>query len=275
MLKFLFAALLLVNAILLGAQAGWMDAILSGTHEPQRLKNQINPDKVKVTPPDAAATAAAPSAQSTLSPASSSTAPASSSAPAAPAAPTAPAKAPATAPGPGATVTPAPNRSVAAVTASCTEIGNLSPPEAKRMETALIALKLPQPPVRRETREQSSHMVWIAPLPNGKEGAASKVAELKRMGVSDFHVLPDNSAPAQRHGISLGVFKTEEAAKAQLAALTQKGVKNARIVEYHMPLTRVTFQLRALDAAGKEALSKLRADFPRSEEKNCEGATPT
>ncbi len=142
------------------------------------------------------------------------------------------------------------------------------------MESALAALKLPQAPVRREIREQSSHMVWIAPLPSGKDGAERKMAELKRLGLNDFHMLPDNGAPAQRYGISLGVFKTEDAAKARLAALAEKGVKSARIVEYRMPLTRVAFQLRALDAAGKQAVVKLRADFPRSEEKSCDSATP-
>lgn len=249
MLKILFGCLLLVNAILLGAQMGWMDAVLSGSHEPQRLKNQINADKVRVTPPVG----------------QNSPAPASSASPA-PAAPPAPVPAAPTAPAPVSAAQPP------AKVLACIEIGNLSLADGKRMESALSGLKLVQAPVRREIREESSHMVWIAPGPSGREGAQRKVEELKRMGINDFHVLNDNSPPAQRNGVSLGVFKTEDAARARLAALTEKGVKSARIVEYRMPLTRVAFQLRQVDAAGKDALAKVRAEFPRSEEKACEGA---
>jgi hypothetical protein len=297
MLKLLFAGLLLINAILLGAQLGWLDAVLSGSHEPQRLKNQINPDKVQLTPLAAASAGVAPMFASTASAtvtAAAATAPEPSTAAAATAATGPAATATKAAASPVATLVTAPPVPAApaaqssmpagklpavataapAPTLACLEIGSLSLPEGKRMEAALAALKLPQPPIRREAREQSSHMVWIAPLPSGREGAERKVAELKRMGVNDFHVLPESSAPAYRHGVSLGVFKSEEAAKLRLSALAEKGVRSARVVEYQLPLTRVSFQLRGLDANGHAAVDRLRADFRRSEEKPCDNNAP-
>lgn len=290
MLKFVFAGLLLINAILLGAQLGWLDAVLGGNHEPQRLKNQINPDKVQLTPLAAAPTNPAPALASAAPAASSVAVPATANnsagtLPAAVTTPTAPTPATATAATPAAAQSaaapaqaPMPAGKLAATAATpalaCLEIGNLSLPESRRMETALAALKLPQAPIRREAREQSSHMVWIAPLPSGREGAERKVVELKRLGVNDFHVLPESSAPAYRHGVSLGVFKSEEAARARLTALAAKGVRSARVVEYQLPLTRVSFQLRGLDANGRAAVERLRAEYGRSEEKSCDNSAP-
>lgn len=268
MLKFVFGCLLAVNAGLLFYQVGWLDALVSSGHEPQRLKNQINADKLRVLSPQQGA-AVGPG----MVPAGSAAAtapPVPAAAPAAPATPPAPA-----APAPQGTavstattvpaVTPVVARAAAA--AACVELGNLSTAEARRFETRLAELKWTPAPARRETRESSSHMVWIPPLPSGKEGADRKSAELRKLGVSEFFVLQDN--PAQRFGISLGVFKTEDAARAHLAKLSQQGVKSARLVEHRMPLVRASFQFASVDDKARVALMKLKDEFPRAEEKAC------
>ncbi|MDB5797632.1 MAG: hypothetical protein JWP36_1534 [Paucimonas sp.] len=336
MLKFIFACLLLVNGALLAFQLGWFDALVTNGHEPQRLKNQVNPDKIRITQPTAALAVpaqgnpAAPATASTSTPATPAPAASVSAAPATPAAMAPPASRPAPAPAassgasppaasptPAATsrtnppaasppaapaakppvpaasgTTPAPASNAPAAPASnappapatapvvpvvakpaletrsaaCTEIGNLTLVEGKRFETRLATLKLADKPARREVRDQSSHMVWIPPQPSGKEGADKKSAELRKLGINDFFVLQEN--PEQRFGISLGVFKSEEAARARLAKLTQAGVRSARLVEHKMPLVRVAFQLRT-DAQAKKGLDQIRAEFPRSEEKAC------
>lgn len=256
MLKFVFACLLLVNGGLLAFQLGWFDALVPSGHEPQRLRNQINADKLRVlSPPQAAAAPAAPAASSVTASSASASAAASASATVIAAAA-------------AAGIAPVLARPVVATRqAACVEIANLTLTEAKRFEARLAALSLPEKPVRLEVREQSSHMVWIPPLPAGKEGADKKSSELRKLGINDFYVLQDN--PAQRHGISLGVFKTEDAARAQLAKLSQLGVRSARIVEHKMPLLRVAYQLRGLEATKKADLDVLKAGFPRVEEKAC------
>lgn len=279
MLKILFASLLLVNAILLGAHFGWLDALLSSTHEPQRLKSQINADKLHVLRPaqPPASPPSSPAPASSEASSAESTAPATSAAPATPPASPAPGMpaAPAVPPGgaspaPAALPPAAAQAKLAAAAAaglSCTEIGHFGVAEARRFESRLLSIRLPHAPERRETKEESSHMVWIPPLPTGKEGAEKKIAELRRLGVNDFFVLQDTAA--QRHGISLGVFKSEDAARAQLAKLTEKGVKSARLIEHRMPLTRVSFRLRGLEGQSRAAVAALRGEFPRSEEKAC------
>ncbi|WP_151447949.1 SPOR domain-containing protein [Lacisediminimonas profundi] len=255
MLKFVFACLLLVNGGLLAFQLGWFDALVPSGHEPQRIRNQINADKLRVlSPAQVAATSAVPAASLTPASSASASAAASASSTVIPAA---------------AAITPVLARPVAATKqAACIELANLTLAESKRFETRLAALTLPEKPVRLEVREQSSHMVWIPPLPAGKEGADKKSSELRKLGINDFYVLQDN--PAQRHGISLGVFKTEDAARAQLAKLSQLGVRSARIVEHKMPLLRVAYRLRGLEAPKKADLDVLKAGFPRVEEKPCE-----
>lgn len=259
MLKFVFACLLLVNGGLLAFQLGWFDALVPSGHEPQRLRNQINADKLRVlSPPQAAAAPAAPAASSVMASSASASASAAASASATVIAAAAAAR-----------IAPVLARPVVATRqAACVEIANLTLAEAKRFEARLAALSLPEKPVRLEVREQSSHMVWIPPLPAGKEGADKKSSELRKLGINDFFVLQDN--PAQRHGISLGVFKTEDAARAQLAKLSQLGVRSARMVEHKMPLLRVAYQLRGLEAPKKADLDVLKAGFPRVEEKACE-----
>jgi hypothetical protein len=107
----------------------------------------------------------------------------------------------------------------------------------------------------------------LTPPQDGKEGADRKAGELRRMGITDFYVIQENND--QRWGISLGIFRTEEAARTRLAALSQQGVRSARLIEYNMQLTRAAFQLREPDDDAQGALMKLKAEFPRQEIRVC------
>ena len=149
---------------------------------------------------------------------------------------------------------------------ACTEIGNFTAAEGKRFEAQLVALSLADNSTRREIQETSSHMVFIPPH-EGKDGADRKTAELRNLGVTDFYVIQENSD--QRWGISLGIFKTEEAARTRLTALNQKGIRSARLIGYRIPLNRIAFQLRESDAGTKAGIDKIKADFPRQEVRNC------
>lgn len=240
MLKIFFWLLLLGNAGLFAYHQGHFDALLPTGREPARMKEQVNADKVRLVSPPAPKPSAPPA-----EPAPQADAPAPTPAPAQAAAPEA--KKP--------------------VVVACTEIGNFLPDEAKRFSAELASLSLGDRVKQRALQEVGSHMVYIPPQAD-KEGAEKKAGELRKLGVDDFFIIQDNSS--MRWGISLGVFKHEEAARAHLAALGQKGVRSARIVQRMVTSNQVAYQVRELDEDTKAALDKIKAGFPKQDVRKCD-----
>lgn len=239
MLKFFFWILLLGNAGLFAYQQGHFDAFLSSGREPARMKGQLNADKVKLIPPPA---------------------------PAAPAPAPPPTPEPASEPAPQPAVPPAAEVKKT-VSFACTEIGNFSPDDAKRFSAEIAALSLGDKVKQRALQEVANHMVYIPPQAD-KEGAEKKAGELRKLGVDDFFIIQDNSP--MRWGISLGVFKHEDAARTHLASLNQKGVRSARIGQRTVTSSQVAYQIRDLDEDGKAALDKIKAGFPKQEMRRCQ-----
>jgi hypothetical protein len=240
MLKFTFWLLLLANAGLLAYQGGYLDELFPSAREPSRLSQQLNPDKLRLLSP--AEATPAPSAAAPAAASAASAPPAPASAPAA----TAPAN--------------------AAAPLACVEIGAFDDAEAKRFETQLAPLALGERLTRRSVQEASRYIVYMPPQ-GSKEGADRKAAELKHLGVNDFFVIQDGS-PLQ-WGISLGVFKSEEAARKQLAMLNQKGVRSARVGTQGVGPAKTVFQLRGLDAAAQASLQKIKQGFPHQDAHDC------
>lgn len=233
MLKFFFLSLLLANGLLFAFQQGHLEALMPSGREPLRIANQLNADKIKLISPQAAGTLAG-----AASPAAVTAAPA------------------------GAAADKKQNLP------ACIEIGNFSIAEARRFEAQLANLALAARPARRDVQEAgSSHMVLIPPQ-DGKEGADKRAAELRNSGITDFYVIQENSG--QRWGISLGIFKSEEAARTHLSALNQKGIRNASLAVYPVPLHKIAFQLRGLDAGTKKSVDRIKNDFPRQQVRICE-----
>lgn len=235
MLKITFWLLLFVNAGLLAFQQGYLDDLFPSTREPTRLSRQLNADKLTLLAP-----AEVPAAKSSVPAAASTAVPAAASAIAASA--------------------PAAN------VAACIEIGSFDDAEARRFETQLAPLALSNRLSHRSVQEASRYIVYIPPQ-GSKDGADKKGAELKHLSVDDFFVIQDGSS--LQWGISLGVFKTEEAARKQLAELNQKGVRSARVGAHGTGPSKTVFQLRGLDAAAQGTLQKIRQGFPRQESRDC------
>ena len=148
---------------------------------------------------------------------------------------------------------------------SCSEFGGFDPATAKRFDGAVEALALGEKLSHREVEETAHNIVYIPPQ-GSKDGADKKATELRHLGVNDFFVIQDGDL---RWGISLGVFKTEEAARAQLAALSQKGVHSARLGNHNVTSTKVFYQVRDLDTVGKTGLDKILTDFPHTDKHAC------
>jgi cell division protein FtsN len=232
MLKFVIGALLVANLALFIAQHGQ-----PAGHEPARMNNQLYPERIRLLAESATAATAASAAA---------TVPA--TAPAAPA-PAAPAEA------------AAPVAQLA-----CIELLSFTQAEAARFETRIEALGLSSQLSRRELPTPSTYMVMLPPQ-GSREAADQKTVELRGLGITDTFIIQDNSE--RRFGISLGAFRSQEAAQAHLDTMIRRGAKTARIAEVGTGAARVAIQLKALDAAAEARVTRARAEFPRLEARPC------
>ena len=271
-LKLLFWLLLVGNVVLFGLPRGYFGASATERREPQRLAEQLHPELLSVLPANSEKLASQLRAQPAPgAPASAEGAPAAASAAAATPAASEPAAAaqatPATSATPSTPATTAPQ--VAAVTPSCTEVGNFTAADARRFSAQLASLNLGDKVVQKLTQDVTSHMVYIPPQ-DGREGADRRIAELRRLGIGDFYVIPDSFPnPALRSGVSLGIFRTEEAAKAYVSQLISRGVRSARIIARRSGAGKQVFQLRDLTPEARSALDNIKSAFPDQEIRGC------
>ncbi len=247
MLKLLFWILIAANGALFAFRMGYLDSVVASKSEPERVTNQLNADKLKLI------VDSKPVAPSVPAPAASAPAPA------------APVFAPTQASAPPSPVSVPPPAKPQKLVA-CTEVGDFAPSDTRRIEARLAELSLGERQTRRNIQEIATHMVFIPPQ-GSKEGADKKAGELRNMGVNNFFIIQDNSK--MRWGISLGVFKSEAAAKSHLANLNKKGVRSARVGARSVTNTRVAFVLRDLDERSLNSLGTIMGDFPDQKAREC------
>jgi hypothetical protein len=149
---------------------------------------------------------------------------------------------------------------------NCVEIGNFDGADARRFDAQIAPLGLGSRSTKRNVPEQDRHMVYLPSL-GDKESADRKAVELRQLGIEDFYVIQENSD--LRWGISLGMFKTDEAARQHLATMIKQGVRNAKVAARSTTMPKIAFQLRNLDVASQSTLTKIRANFPKQESRNC------
>jgi len=152
--------------------------------------------------------------------------------------------------------------SAAPQAAACLEWGLFAGPELDRAEAAIAALELPQTPARRSTTEASGYWVYIPPL-TSTAAVEKKLGELKDLGVNEFFVVQD--ASQWQNAISLGIFKTEQAADAYLAALRRQGVRSAIAERRENFLKQYTILVREPDESAVAKLAEAQRQFPGTE----------
>ena len=229
MLKFIFWSLLAVNAVLFAYGKGYLGHFSGNEHEPQRLAQQLNADKLTIISAEKANDASAAVAAAASA---------------------------------AAAAKPAPE------VLACLEIASFVLADARRFETLLAPLKLGDRQSRHNLpgTEVAGYVVYMPPQ-GSKDGADRKAAELRALGVHNYFIMSDNTP--LRWGISLGVFKTETAAQNQLAALTKQGVRTAKIAQRMSGSKQLAFQFRDVDPDLKIRLDQLRSSFPASETRSC------
>lgn len=141
---------------------------------------------------------------------------------------------------------------------ACLEWGSFSPADATRAAQRLEPLALGARLAQYRGEETASW--WVHMPPQGNRAAAlRKAGELKKLGVEDYFILQD--AGPMRWALSLGVFSTEDAAKAHLQALREKGVRTAAIDRRETRVPKVWFQVRDVDAPLQKKLQDMARDF--------------
>ena len=158
---------------------------------------------------------------------------------------------------------PAPRTATAAPVA-CIEWGNFSGPGVARAETALAQLGLAAGQVERVVVDAGGYWVHIPPLKTKIE-ADRKVRELRDLGVTEFFVVQD--AGPWRNAISLGIFRTDEAAQTFLSGLRKRGVRTAIVARREDFLKQVAFYVREPTEAAIAELTLMQQEFPGSEVK--------
>jgi hypothetical protein len=153
----------------------------------------------------------------------------------------------------------------------CRALAGLEHEAAGRL-AALIGSRDKQLKVtQRALEEPKSWWVHIPPLPNSAQ-ADKKAAELSKLGVKDFYVVRE-SGPNQ-FAISLGLYKSEEAAKDYLGILSKKNVKSARIHAREAAGDKSVVEMRGTAEQLSRALADLPAEFTGLPKADCATAKP-
>lgn len=154
----------------------------------------------------------------------------------------------------------------AAEVASCLEWGSFTLTDTPKAEKALEALSLGSRLSQRRTEELAAWWVFIPPQAN-RQAAAKKAAELKSLGVDDYFVVGEEGP--FRWAVSLGVFRTEDAAKARYAALRSLGVRSAQLGPRDTVVPKVWLQVKGVDPALESGLREIARSVEGSELKPC------
>ncbi|MDQ8022857.1 MAG: SPOR domain-containing protein [Moraxellaceae bacterium] len=203
-----FFLLLAVNLVIGGlilAPAFGLDLLGSKSGESERLRNQLHPDKIRVESPPALAqvaetTSAEPPPQSEPASVVESSPP--------------PASAPAVVAANPTTNSPA----------LCLQYTGMTTVQAQGVLQAARGVAA----LRVRTSGGNPGAWWVHLPPQGDAAAAERRAsELRAAGVQELFVVQD-VGPTQ-NAISLGLFRTEEAAKRQVDALGKRGVQGVRV----------------------------------------------
>lgn len=248
-MRWFFVLLFLVNVIFF-ALMQWGGGLSSEESSVQPLA-ALNPEKIKLLePPPSAAQATTAVAAVAAEPV------------VVPAAPVVPAIVVASAP---VVASPVHATEKNKTESNCLEWGEFSGTDLARAETTLAQMKLGDKLSQRTVEYSRGYWVYIAPFKT-HASRNKKIKQLKDLGIEDYFVVQE---PGHwMNAISLGVFKTEEAAKNHLSELNKKGVRTAKVGERASKLKFTVFILKHMDAAAAAQLEALKKDYANSELKS-------
>jgi hypothetical protein len=174
--------------------------------------------------------------------------------------------APTSLPAPAAAKKPAPAPAPAPAAAACLEWGSFTLADAPRAEQALEPLGVGARLAQRRAEEVAGWWVFI-PSQRTRQGAVRKAAELRKLGIDEYFIVQEEGE--HRWALSLGVFRTEDAAQARLAALRAQGVRSARIGPRETVVPKVWLQVKGVDAPLRARLKDIARQSEGTELREC------
>jgi hypothetical protein len=141
----------------------------------------------------------------------------------------------------------------------CLEWSNLGGPDVARAENDLETLGIEPARIERVVADADGYWVHMPPLDNKAE-VDRKIGELKALGVHEFFVVQE--AGEWRNAISLGIFRSDEAANVFLASLRQRGVRSAVMSRREKLLKQVVFYVREPNDALVAKLAEIQRNYP-------------
>lgn len=155
------------------------------------------------------------------------------------------------------------------VALKCMEWGSFTLADAPRAEKALEPLALGARLGQRRTEETAGWWVYIPPqrAPNQRQAALRKASELRALGVEDYFIVQEDGQ--HRWALSLGVFRTAEAARARLEVLRTQGVRTAIVGARETVVPKVWLQVKGVDPALETKLKELAVQIESTELRAC------
>jgi len=150
--------------------------------------------------------------------------------------------------------------------AACVELGPIAAPDATRAEEAVGGIAAGLKVVLRRVEEQARWWVYLPPLAT-RAAAVQRAAELRKQGFEDFSLVNDD--PQWRNAISLGVFRSEEAAARRADELRRRGLRGIETTTRESAGARVYVQLHDAPEPARAKLGELRERFPGAEVREC------
>jgi hypothetical protein len=150
---------------------------------------------------------------------------------------------------------------VAALPDVCLEWGPFNDGERSRALAELEPSGLGRLLTQKRVENATAYWVFVPRL-STRTAVDRRVAELKAAGIKDLFVV--DSGP-QRFTISLGVFRTEDAANAYVAELGRQGIGDARAGPRQQVIVQTLLVIRDPEAAVVARLRALQPTFPGSE----------
>ena len=145
---------------------------------------------------------------------------------------------------------------------ACIEWGALAGPDVPRADAAIAGLDLPAALVQRTVTDAGGYWVYLPPVKT-KAQLDQSVGQLSALGITEFFVVED--ATPWRNAISLGIFKSESAARSFLTTLRAKGVQSAVSERREHFLKQIAYFVREPNEATIARLAGLQRQFPGTE----------
>ena len=137
--------------------------------------------------------------------------------------------------------------------AACVEFSGISANDVGRAREAFNSLQLGTRLTERRVEEITRYWVFLPPG-GDRRTAEANMAQLRRQGVTDMSIRPDNA-------VSLGVFSTEEAARRFMTSLEAKGVKGAESGPFAKELREAVMLIREPDTETVARLTVMQRDY--------------